>query len=91
MAQPSTFVELGKENMGCLLRKSLYGLKQSPKQWYKRFDTFVLFTSFKRSSYDGCFYFKKLKNGLKVFLLIYVDVILLACKDKDQIEKFKEG
>ena len=26
----------------CMLKKLLYGLKQSPRQWYKRFDTFVL-------------------------------------------------
>ena len=30
----------------CLLKKSLYGLKQSPRQWYKRFDTFVVNSGF---------------------------------------------
>ncbi|CAL8115729.1 unnamed protein product [Prunus armeniaca] len=31
MAQPKGFVEYGKENLVCRLRKSLYGLKQSPR------------------------------------------------------------
>ncbi|KAI5338280.1 hypothetical protein L3X38_017551 [Prunus dulcis] len=31
MAQPEGFVEYGKENLLCQLRKSLYGLKQSPR------------------------------------------------------------
>ena len=34
------------------------------------------------SSYDGCFYYKKLQGSLTMFLLIYVNDMLLACKDK---------
>lgn len=31
MCQPEGFVEIGKENMVCRLKKSLYGLKQAPR------------------------------------------------------------
>ncbi|GJR47272.1 retrotransposon protein, putative, ty1-copia subclass [Tanacetum coccineum] len=41
-------------NKVCLLKKSLYGLKQSPRQWYRRFDEYMLSNGFKRSSYDSC-------------------------------------
>ena len=36
MEQPEGFAIPGKEKFVCKLKKSLYGLKQSPRQWYKR-------------------------------------------------------
>ncbi|GKE11755.1 retrotransposon protein, putative, ty1-copia subclass, partial [Tanacetum coccineum] len=55
MRQPSG---LEQGNKVCLLKKSLYGLKQSPRQGYKRFDEYMLSNGFKRSSYDNCVYYR---------------------------------
>ena len=50
--QPKGFTVSGKEDYVFLLESSLYGLKQSPRQWYKRFDSFMISHDFKRSSFD---------------------------------------
>ena len=47
MDQPEGFIVPGKENFVCKLKKSLYGLKQSPRQLYKMFDSFMLLHGFK--------------------------------------------
>ena len=87
MQQPEGFV-LDNSKV-CLLKKSLYGLKQIPRQWYCRFDEFLLKTRFVRNKYDSCVY--KLKKDEKVipYLLLYVDT-LMASSSKDEIVKLKE-
>ncbi|GJX88498.1 retrovirus-related pol polyprotein from transposon TNT 1-94 [Tanacetum coccineum] len=76
-------------NKVCLLKKSLYGLKQSPKQWYKRFDEYMLSNGFKRSSYDSCVYYRSYAPGEYIYLLLYVDDMLIACKSKAEIGSTK--
>ncbi|KAG8492061.1 hypothetical protein CXB51_015688 [Gossypium anomalum] len=89
MQQPEGFTVSEKEDYFCLLKKSLYGLQQSPRQWYKRFDSFMTSHDCKRSSFDSCVYFKKNSDGSFVYLLLYVDDMLIAAKDKGEIRKVK--
>lgn len=77
--------------MVCLLKKNLYGLKQSPKQWYLRFDEFMLNHGYSQSEYDSCVYYKKLFSCDLICLLLYVDDILIACKQRAEIEKLKNA
>lgn len=88
MDQPEGFIVPGKEDHVCKLKKFLYGLKQSPRQWYKRFDSFMLSNSFKRSDYDSCVYIKFV-DGSPIYLLLYVDDMLIAAKSKKEITALK--
>ncbi|CAM8969523.1 unnamed protein product [Rhodiola kirilowii] len=88
MDQPVGFLDNRYPEHVCYLNKSLYGLKQSPRLWYIRFDTYVLSLGFIRSEFDTCFYFSDLKNE-PVYLLLYVDDILLISKSAAKIVKLK--
>ena len=56
--KPKGFTVPSKEDYVFLFKRSLYGLKQFPRQWYKRFYSFMISHDFKRSSFDSCVYFK---------------------------------
>jgi hypothetical protein len=88
MDQPKGFIGIGKEDLICKLKRSLYGLKQSPRQWCKRFDSFMLAHDFKRSQYDSCVYIKFV-NGSPIYLMLYVDDMLIVAKSKKQITTLK--
>ena len=89
MHQLEGFVIQGKEDHVCLLKKSLYGLKNSPRQWYKQFDTFMIGHGYSRSDYDSCVYHRKLSDGFFVYLLLYVDDMLIAPKNLVEVNKLK--
>ena len=88
MDQPEGFIVPGKEDFVCKLKKSLYGLKQSPRKWYKRFDSFMISHGFERSQYDSCVYIKFV-DGSPIYLLLYVDDMLIAAKSKKEITTLK--
>ena len=79
MRQPEGFEVFKKgTELVCMLKKLLYGLKQSPRQWYKQFDTFVVKSGFQRSNFDSCLYFKGVNDEDPIYLLLYIDDMLLA-------------
>ena len=77
MQQSEGFVVPGKEHMVYKLTRSLYALKQAPRQCYKKFDSFMIKSGFCKAEKDPCCYFKKYTNSY-VFLLFYVDDMLIA-------------
>lgn len=82
MCQLERYENPKKKDYVCLLKKSLYGLKQSPRQWYLGFDDFMVSNGFRKCNYDYCVYFKMVNSNVYVGLLLYVDDMLLTSKDR---------
>jgi len=89
MSQPGGFVEPGKEKKVFKLVKSLYGLKQTPKQWDEKFDQVVLSYGFQINNNDKCVYMKQFDDSGCVILCLYVDDILIFSSNMQFINDVK--
>lgn len=72
-----------------LLKRSLHGLKKSPREWYLMFDEFILSYGYLRCSFDCCVYYKLIKSSFYKYLLLYVDDMLIAYKSREENEDLK--
>ncbi|GJU44243.1 zinc finger, CCHC-type containing protein [Tanacetum coccineum] len=88
--QPQGFIMPGNENKVCKLIKSLYELKQAPKQWHQKFDEVVLSNSYLLNQVDKCVYSKFDKFGNGVIICLYVDDMLIFCTNQVQVDLTKE-
>lgn len=64
MEQPPVFVAQGESDKVCRLRKSLYGLKQSPRAWFGRFSEVVQEFGMKKCTSDHFIFYQWSENGL---------------------------
>ena len=71
------------------LKKSLYGLKQSPRCWAKTFNEFLTGINFFKSKADECLYVYK-KGGDYIYLIVHVDDGLLVSNSLETLDWFKK-
>jgi hypothetical protein len=77
MEQPQGFIRKDHPNYVCRLHKSIYGLKQAPRAWFHCLSTALLELGFLASLVDSSL-FTFIKGAIKVFLLVYVDDIVVT-------------
>ena len=77
MKQPPGYCDKLFPDHVCKLDKALYGLKQAPRAWYHRLSVKLQKLGFKPSKADtSLFYYRK--DNLVMFILVYVDDIIVA-------------
>nr|GEV18255.1 retrovirus-related Pol polyprotein from transposon TNT 1-94 [Tanacetum cinerariifolium] len=84
MKQPPGFIDLQRPNHVCLLHKSLYGLKQAPHAWFERRSKALFDLGFKGSKMDTSLFIYSRGDTL-LYILIYVDDIIVTCNNKGTI------
>ena len=89
MQQPEGFKAKGKEHMVCKLQRSIYELKQASRSWNIRFDQAITSFGFEKSPDEPCVY-KRIQAQKVVFLVLYVDDILLIGNDKQVLSGVKD-
>ena len=88
MKKPKGFTVKGNKELVSKLKKSLYGIKKSPRMWYQNFDTYILGLGFVRRKADHCVYSKQVGDHF-TNIVLYVDDMLLIGNNKDVIKEVK--
>eukprot|EP00877_Chromochloris_zofingiensis_P010261 jgi/Chrzof1/5489/Cz16g05060.t1 len=86
--QPRGYEE-GSSELACHLHKPLYGLKQAPRAWHQRLQQELLAVGYTASAADPSLYWYCI-NGDYVYLLVYVDDILIAAKQLESVKAVKQ-
>ena len=80
MMQPEGFIAKNQEHMVCKLKRSIYGLKKASRSWNIRFDQAIKSFGFEQNLDEPCVY-KRHRDKVVMFLVLYVDDILLIGND----------
>jgi hypothetical protein len=71
------------------LRRSLYGLKQSPRAWFGRFRQAMLKRGYHQSNADHTLFYQHANDKVAI-LIVYVDDIVITGDDSQEIKNLKQ-
>ena len=92
LEQPKGFEKLDNNGnkLVCKLKKSIYGLKQAAKNWYQELSTFLI-QQFLREESTITVFFQKNKKIDKLYVLTWVDDLVIAGNSQNEIDKLKSS
>jgi hypothetical protein len=87
MQQPPGYAGQGDERV-CRLRCTLYGLKQASRTWHLALRDFLCSLGFESSDADPCLFVLRSGSDI-VFVLVYVDDMLIAAPTCEAVESVR--
>jgi hypothetical protein len=89
--QRSGYMKLGNEHKVYKLKNALYGLKQIPRAWYNRIETYFLKEGFQKCPYEHTFFIKIEDGGKMLIVCLYVDDLIYTGNNTTMFGSFKKS
>lgn len=86
VAQRPSFIDQSNPDYVCLLQKSLYGLKQSPRCWFRRLREALNALGLIESRMDSSVFLSK-QGSYPLYLCLYVDDIVITSSSTIEISR----
>nr|GAT44721.1 predicted protein [Mycena chlorophos] len=71
------------------LKKSIYGLHQSGRDWNREFDRKVQSVGLTKTAADNCVYYRE-RDGEQVWVTVWVDDLIILATSKDEGERVRK-
>ena len=89
MSPPPRIYKVFGQHKVCKLKKSLYGLKQSPRAWFEHFGKVVKSYGYHQSQANHTMFYKHSKKCKISILIVYVNDIILTGDDLEELVYLK--
>ncbi|GAU45313.1 hypothetical protein TSUD_300420 [Trifolium subterraneum] len=81
----------GKGDQVYKLRKALYGLRQAPRAWYIKLESYFTAESFEKCSHEHTLFVRNDDQGNILIVSVYVDDLIYTGNNQQMIENFKKS
>ncbi|KAL5515273.1 hypothetical protein EMCRGX_G000418 [Ephydatia muelleri] len=88
MEQPPGYIKKGEEHLVCKLKKSIYGLKQSPRCWNMVFNEYMTSLSYEQCAAHPCVLVRT-EGTETTIIAVYVDDLIIIAKNPETMERIK--
>ena len=89
MTLPTGYEESYEKDKICKLRKTLYGLKQSPRAWFDKFTRTMKMLGYIQCNGDHTLFFQQSQTGGDTILIVYVDDIIITGNNEGEAKKLE--
>jgi hypothetical protein len=81
----------GGNNMVYKLKKALYGLRQAPRAWYNKIESYFSLEKFEKSPAEHTLFVKYGSNNDILIVSLYVDGLIYTSSNQQMMDDFKNS